>query len=473
MYYSGTYGTGLQTTSFVMNFVDGLFVVAGETETAYKMSAPIVTDTEASFEVPDLGLTLAGEVVNTRERGGMIIGKLTNAKTSESSSVQAVHCSGIDHCSPSGEFYNIADLLRLTMTPGLVKTTYSLGESSGGMGSIIADPEALDYHKLVHLKSWMATGELTKLITATCIARLVDEGYFTYASTLAELFGARMIPEPYAGVTVSQLLSHRSGLPSRLTDESAFLPSPVGQKNANATRLDYVREVLKLAPVASPGSADVFSDAGYVVLGAIVDRFHYDGYEDFADAAIKAVSGYGAGVYFGCPGQDGVDEPTRQNVTEPVGHYLLDGAEVPLLPTSQAFCGQPAALNSALGALLQVTPLAEFLKSHVYDTHQFLDPETRADMHKAHFDGGAYGYGVTVDIDGLTSVVGPLFVGASSPQAPRGAHAAWSAAVLFDRESRFVYSKILNSGHSAAAADQLNRIERQRDVDSLALLGLV
>jgi CubicO group peptidase (beta-lactamase class C family) len=105
-------------------------------------------------------------------------------------------------------------------------------------------------------------------MTSTLIARLVERGQLRWDSTLADFFpdlAAQMNPE-FQKVTLLQLLSHRAGLPANL-DLAKYSGTDV-----QALRLRAVKEYLAKKPETKPGSTYVYSNLGYIIAGAIVER---------------------------------------------------------------------------------------------------------------------------------------------------------------------------------------------------------
>ena len=111
-------------------------------------------------------------------------------------------------------------------------------------------------------------GSDTKAMTATLVAGLVEQGHLKWDTTVAELFPdmADKFHPDLRGVTMLQLLSHRSGLRPNL-DLGRFLGDDVKQ-----LRLRAVREELAKSPTHKPGSHYEYSNLGYIIAGAVVER---------------------------------------------------------------------------------------------------------------------------------------------------------------------------------------------------------
>jgi uncharacterized protein YbbC (DUF1343 family)/CubicO group peptidase (beta-lactamase class C family) len=113
---------------------------------------------------------------------------------------------------------------------------------------------------------------LTKVVaTATCVMILVERGRVRLAEPMA-----RYVPEFGAngksGVTIEQLLTHRSGL---------VADNPLEDYQAGAAKA--LENVWALAPVAEPGARFIYSDVNFIALGELVRRVSGRPLNEFAD----------------------------------------------------------------------------------------------------------------------------------------------------------------------------------------------
>ena len=157
-----------------------------------------------------------------------------------------------------------------------------------------------------------------KAMTSTLIARLVERGQLRWNSTLAEIFpdlAPQMDPE-FQKVTLLQLLSHRAGLPANL-DLAAYSGNDVQTLRSRA-----VREYLAKKPESKPGSTYAYSNLGYIIAGAIVEKVTGQSWERaITDEVFKPLQMNSAGFGgTGTPGQidqpwphAGDGQPTAQN----------------------------------------------------------------------------------------------------------------------------------------------------------------
>ena len=157
-----------------------------------------------------------------------------------------------------------------------------------------------------------------KAMTSLLIARLVERGQLQWDTTLAEIFpelAPQMNPD-FQKVTLLQLLSHHAGLPANLR-----LADYLGDE-APALRLRAVREETAKKPQHPPGSTYEYSNLGYIIAGAVVDKTTGQAWERAISSEVfeplqMTTVGFGG---TGTPGQ--VDqpwphtadsEPTREN----------------------------------------------------------------------------------------------------------------------------------------------------------------
>lgn len=111
-------------------------------------------------------------------------------------------------------------------------------------------------------------GSDTKAMTAVLVARLVEQNRLKWDTTVAEVFPelADKFHPDMRGVTLLHLLSHRSGLRPNLA-----LVRYRGD-DVKQLRLRAVREELAKAPKHKSGSRYEYSNLGYIIVGAMVER---------------------------------------------------------------------------------------------------------------------------------------------------------------------------------------------------------
>ena len=167
---------------------------------------------------------------------------------------------------------------------------------------------------------WFHLGSNLKAMVAMALAVQVERGKLRWNSTLAELFpdlAMGMLPA-YRSVTVENLLSHRAGFVQLLSaPELGVVPAFSG--DAKSQRLQFVAWATSVAPLATPGQAFFYSNAGYGVAGAVLERITGKASEDaMAETLFKPLGLRYAFVY-----------PAQVTGVQPTGHEV-DAAGIAL-----------------------------------------------------------------------------------------------------------------------------------------------
>ena len=188
-------------------------------------------------------------------------------------------------------------------------------------------------------------GSCGKSMTATVVARLVQQGAITFETTLAELFPelrGRMWPG-YRSVSLAALLAHRGGVPA-----VPPLPLPLGDDPA-AARAVALPIILALPPVGTPGQTYLYSNLGYIVVGAALDRVAGIAFERLAARELFGPLGLGTA---------GFSAPTGADA--PSGHTALG---IPLPPDSLLY--PPSGANPAGLYHLSLPDWAKYARLHM------------------------------------------------------------------------------------------------------------
>jgi CubicO group peptidase (beta-lactamase class C family) len=119
-------------------------------------------------------------------------------------------------------------------------------------------------------------GSDTKAMTALLAGMLVDDGRIRWTSSVSEVFpelAATMVPD-LGDVTLEQLLSHTSGIPSDTEAHEKLVQQSFTQEKRNLDELRYwVIERLVTQPLQTkPGTQFAYANMGYVLAGAMLER---------------------------------------------------------------------------------------------------------------------------------------------------------------------------------------------------------
>src|SRR5262245_28612086 len=129
---------------------------------------------------------------------------------------------------------------------------------------------------------------LSKAVTGVCIATLIDRGRLSFDTPLSQALArtlARVGPPQdrrLLDVTVSELLVHRAGLRGKPDAANASLGQYLRRNTARRTAFDVqLKWIIDEPLVSPPGTRFAYSNAGYLILGAIVEEAsgrNYEGY---------------------------------------------------------------------------------------------------------------------------------------------------------------------------------------------------
>jgi CubicO group peptidase (beta-lactamase class C family) len=153
-------------------------------------------------------------------------------------------------------------------------------------------------------------GSQTKPMTATLCAKLVKVGKLKWDTTLAQVFPElreTMLP-PYRGITLAQLLTHRSGIRETI-DADDWKELVAFEGTPTAARRRWLERVVLQELKAETGSQFIYSNTNYILAGHIMETVIDRRYEELIrDELFMPLGMTSAG--FGAPGiADELDEP--------------------------------------------------------------------------------------------------------------------------------------------------------------------
>jgi CubicO group peptidase (beta-lactamase class C family) len=131
---------------------------------------------------------------------------------------------------------------------------------AGGFG--FADREA---RTVADADTSFRIGSVTKQFTAAAILRLAQAGKLSVSDTIGEHLPD--YPAVGAGVTIHQLLSHTGGIPSYTE-----IPELMASRDQPRTTAELLATFSDRPLVFAPGSRFAYSNSGYAVLGAILEK---------------------------------------------------------------------------------------------------------------------------------------------------------------------------------------------------------
>jgi CubicO group peptidase (beta-lactamase class C family) len=128
-------------------------------------------------------------------------------------------------------------------------------------------------------------GSLDKMFTAVAIAQLVEGGKLAWEATLADLVPDYADREAAKKITVWQMLHHTAGLGDYL------VPEYFAHRENFIEAADYLDLIARQPKVGEPGKDWNYSNAGYALLGRIVEIVSRERYDDYIQRHVFAPAG--------------------------------------------------------------------------------------------------------------------------------------------------------------------------------------
>ncbi|QIG55361.1 beta-lactamase family protein [Altererythrobacter sp. BO-6] len=128
-------------------------------------------------------------------------------------------------------------------------------------------------------------GSMNKMFTSVAIAQLVEAGKLQWETSLAEVMPEYPDQATASKITVWQLLRHTAGL------GDFFVPEFFQNRENFVNPADYLDLIARQPVVFEPGADWSYSNAGYVLLGRIVENVSGESYFDYIQRHVFAPAG--------------------------------------------------------------------------------------------------------------------------------------------------------------------------------------
>jgi CubicO group peptidase (beta-lactamase class C family) len=278
-------------------------------------------------------------------------------------------------------------------------------------------------------------GSITKSMTSTLVALLVEDGALSWETTVGEALGAAVpdMRDDHRDANLLHLLSHRAALRPNVGTLS-LLRFPLEEDDPRGSRIAWAAEALADRPVGTKGESFLYSNSGYVVAGAMIEARLGAPWESVIAERLFAPLGL-ASAGFGAPGAPG-------ELDQPVGHSLgvLGGLGLSSRriahPPGTGRTDNPAVLGPAGRVHMSLLDLLTFLEAH-RDRSPLLSAEGWDRLHTPPF-GAEYALGLIRRPDGALW--------------HNGSNTIWYAEVLIDPARGVVAAAAANDGAVAASA---------------------
>ena len=239
--------------------------------------------------------------------------------------------------------WDVPALGAIMIVQGQVLETAAVGRRS------LSSSERVTTQDLWHV------GDLTKSMTATLAGVLVEAGHLDWTTTVAQAMpevGA-VIRVEYEDVRLDELLSHTSGLSNDLTGTTWWSQLPHSDPLPDQ-RVALSTELMQ-NQAGAPRGEYLYSNGGYVVAGAMIERVMGEQWEDLIVTHVFNPLGMFT-ASFGAPGRAG-------SYLQPWGHALENGNYSPVEPGPSA--DSPEVVGPAGTVHMSMADLARYAAAHI------------------------------------------------------------------------------------------------------------
>jgi CubicO group peptidase (beta-lactamase class C family) len=141
------------------------------------------------------------------------------------------------------------------------------------------------FHVANNLETRFNIASMGKMFTAVAIAQLVEAGKLRFEDTLANVLPEYPNREAARKITIHQLLTHSAGL-------GGFFDRPAYDRRKDYPTAASLLDVFAREPLAyEPGTGSAYSNEGFVVLGAVIEKVSGENYYDYIRRHVYAPAG--------------------------------------------------------------------------------------------------------------------------------------------------------------------------------------
>jgi CubicO group peptidase (beta-lactamase class C family) len=228
----------------------------------------------------------------------------------------------------------------------------------------------------------------TKTLTSIAVAQLVEQGRLAFDMRLAACLDAPL-PGFDPGVTLHHLLTHSAGIPDYFDEavmddyEALWRERPM---YAFRTPSDFLPLFAHLPMKAAPGTAWAYNNAGYVLLGLVVERVSGMPFTAYVERHVMQACGMASSGFFHLDRLPG--GTARGYIPTGDGGWRTNAYAVPIVGGADGGAYTTAHDLAALwDALLGHRLVGEATLARMLTPHWRTDPER---------DDGHYGYGIWI-----------------------------------------------------------------------------
>jgi len=239
--------------------------------------------------------------------------------------------------------WDVPALGAIAISQGQVLETAAVGRRS------LSSSERVTAQDLWHV------GDLTKSMTATLAGVLVEAGHLDWTTTVEQAMPdvAAVIRVEYQNVRLEELLAHTSGLADDLTGTTWWSQLPHSEPLPDQ-RVALATELMQ-NQAGAPRGEFFYSNGGYIVAGAMIERVMGEQWEDLIVTRVFNPLGMFT-ASFGAPGRAG-------SFLQPWGHALETGSYSPMEPGPGA--DNPEVVGPAGTVHMSMADFARYAAAHI------------------------------------------------------------------------------------------------------------
>ena len=198
-------------------------------------------------------------------------------------------------------------------------------------------------------------GSCTKSMTGTLAAMLVADGKIKWTTTVSEIFPDLEIHPDYQKATLLQMASNSGGVPHDVPPALWNKANADWEKPEAEQRRQLVAGLLASPPAYPPGTQNVYSNGGFTVAGAMLEKAAGKSYQELIrERLFKPLHMDTAG--FG-------PSTTPGKIDQPYGHVRRFGLLSAIPPGPNA--DNPPAITPAGRVHLSILDLAKYASFHL------------------------------------------------------------------------------------------------------------
>lgn len=216
-------------------------------------------------------------------------------------------------------------------------------------------------------------GSITKSFTATLAARLVEAGMISWETPIKDVFNADEYNDKFAEITLIELLSHTAGIEANVVKVEGWESYFTSNASIEIQRKTMANALMKMA--GSKIGKFEYSNGGYVVAGAMLERVMATSWESLMDEyVLQPLAIYDVG--FGAP-------TDSFELSQPYGHRWQSGQWQSLDPNSY-YADNPKVIGPAGTLNMSLDSLNRYAQVHLQGDTAGNDFLTQASFKRLH-----------------------------------------------------------------------------------------